>query len=103
MGQEIFPAAVDTVTGDITAWVDPDAEATIVLATSGEITTDFSIVIDFRYHEEPAKHGRLTIRAGATIEGGATKVRLTSRRGAVSVLRRHPPESRPVEEVPRDR
>ncbi len=81
VGREAFPVAVDTVTGNITATVDPAADATVTLATSGEITTDFTIAIDFRYHEEPAKRGRVTVT------GGATEIRLTSRRGTVSVLR----------------
>ena len=81
VGSEAFPVAVDTVTGDIMVWLDPDGDATIVFATSGEITTDFTIAIDFRYHEEPAKHGSVAIH------GGSTTIRLTSLRGAVSVLR----------------
>ncbi len=81
IGREASPVAVETVTGDVTARIDPAAGATVHLATSGEITTDYTIAIDFRYHEEPAKIGRVVIGSGAT------GVRLTSRRGAVRVLR----------------
>ncbi len=93
VGPAAFPLAVDTVTGDVTAWVDPAAAATIVLATSGEITTDYTIEIDFRYHEEPAKYGRIVIGDGAT--GAPASIQLTSRRGAVSVLRPTEAPSRP--------
>lgn len=85
IGPAAFPLTVDTVTGDVTAWVDATAEATISLATSGEITTDYTIEIDFRYHVEPAKHGRIAIGGEAT--RAPVGLRLTSRRGAVSVLR----------------
>ncbi len=74
--------SVDTVTGDITAEVEPGGDFTIDLATSGEITVDFTVTIDYRYHSEPAKHGRVRIGTGKT------NVRLMSRRGCVSVLRR---------------
>ena len=66
VGRPALPVAVDTVTGDITAWVDADTDATILLATSGEITTDLTIEIEFRHHQEPAKHGRIATRRGAT-------------------------------------
>ncbi len=81
IGRESPPIAVETGAGDVTARVDPSAEVTIHLATSGEITTDFTIEIDFRYHREPAKVGRVAIGSGAA------EVRLDSRRGAVRVLR----------------
>lgn len=73
--------AIETVTGPITAHVDPLSPVTIALATSGEITTDFSIDIEFKYHQEPAKFGTVSVA-----NGGGT-VRLTSRQGAVRVLR----------------
>ncbi len=81
IGQPALPITVETVSGEITAWVDPAADTRVFLATSGEITMDYSVAIDFRYHEEPAKHGRVTVGSGAT------EARLTSRRGAVRVLR----------------
>jgi hypothetical protein len=87
VGRQAFAATVDTVTGEITARVDPDTKATILFATSGEITTDFNVEIDFRYHAEPAKHGRVALRAGTLTESRATRVRLTSRRGAIRLLR----------------
>ncbi len=89
IGPAAFPLAVDTVTGDVTVRIDPAADATIMLATSGEITTDYTIEVDFRYHAEPAKHGRVAIGRGTTdnATGTPTEVHLTSRRGAVRVLR----------------
>ncbi len=89
IGPAAFPLAVDTVTGDVTERIDPAADATIMLATSGEITTDYTIEVDFRYHAEPAKHGRVAIGRGTTdnATGTPTEVHLTSRRGAVRVLR----------------
>ena len=94
IGPDAFPLAVDTVTGDVTAWVDPAAGATILLATSDEITTDYTIALDFRYHQEPAKHGRIVTGREAQGDGAmgeatgtSIEVHLRSRRGAVSVLR----------------
>ncbi len=81
IGRESPPVAVETVTGDVTVRVDPAAGVAIELATSGEITTDFTIAIDFRYHQEPSRIGRVAIGTGVT------EVRLSSRRGAVRVLR----------------
>ena len=81
IGRRASPVAVETVSGDITAWVDAAADVTVFVATSGEITTDYTIAIENRYHEEPAKVGRIAIGSGAT------DACLTSRRGAVRVLR----------------
>ncbi len=81
IGRDSPPVTVETVTGDVTARVDPAAGVAIELATSGEITTDFTIAIDFRYHQEPSRIGRVAIGTGVT------EVRLSSRRGAVRVLR----------------
>ncbi len=87
IARQAFPAAVDTLTGDITARIDPDTDATVVFATSGEITTDFGVEIGFRYHAEPAKHGWVALGAEPPIDSGSKKVRLTTRRGAVRLLR----------------
>ncbi|MCP3959329.1 MAG: DUF4097 domain-containing protein [bacterium] len=76
------PVKVDTVTGDITVFAGPDTSATISFATSGEITVDYPVEIEFRHRQEPAKHGLVVIG------DGAEQVRLRSRQGSVSVLRR---------------
>ncbi|MEM7584338.1 MAG: hypothetical protein AAF560_13195 [Acidobacteriota bacterium] len=81
LGGRAAPISVDTVSGEIAVTVAPDVEATIALATSGMITVDFTISINHRYHEEPAKHGQIVLG------DGATQMRLTSLRGNVSVLR----------------
>ncbi len=84
-GSQGFSYAVETVTGTITAIVDPASDTVLELATSGEITVDYSIAIDREYHAEPAKHGEVII---GTDRGPSTdRVRLTSRRGGISVLR----------------
>lgn len=88
LAPDFGPLAVATVTGDVTLEVDPGGDFDVALATSGEITVDFSVAIDYRYHSEPAKHGRVLIGSGKT------NVRLTSRRGVVSVLRAGVPSAR---------
>ncbi len=117
VGRQALPVAIETVTGAITVSLHADADATIMLATSGEITTDFTIEIDFRYHEEAAKYGLLSIGSTATDDiatddiatddiatddiatddtatDDTATIRLTSRRGAVSVLRATREQSR---------
>ncbi len=87
LGPRPLKVAVETVTGAITVRADPAAAVTIDLATSGEITTDYTIAIDFRYHQEPAKYGRVQVVGGGSATGATAEVHLTSRRGAVRVLR----------------
>ena len=72
---------VETRIGDITLTASPRLNADVSLSTSGEITTDFSISIDRQPHEEPSKHGRITVGEGQV------SIRLETRRGAISVLR----------------
>ncbi len=87
VGRAAFPVRVDTVTGDITAWVHPDTDASVVFATSGRITTDYTVEIEYRYHAEAWKHGRITTDAKPSIPAARAKVRLNSRGGAVRMLR----------------
>jgi hypothetical protein len=82
LGRDALPFSAETVTGDITAVVDADANLTLRLATSGEITVDFPIDIDYRYLQEPAKHGRIVLGDGTTL------VDLKSRQGTIRVLRK---------------
>ena len=82
---DVFAATVSTVTGDITLISDLK-NVTIRLATSGEITVDYTVKIQYRHRQEPAKVGSLVVG------DGTTQVRLTSLRGTVSVLRPAPAE-----------
>jgi hypothetical protein len=75
---------LSTTTGPITLYLDPQASVAVDLATSGEITVDFSVFIDYVYHQEPAKLGKVVIG------DGLTSARVNSRRGHISVLRRIP-------------
>ena len=75
------PQSITTETGDIEVYLWEDAAMQVRLATSGEISTDFSIEIEHRPFEEPGKHGR------ATIGKDGPKLVLESKRGRVSLLR----------------
>jgi hypothetical protein len=70
-----------TVTGDIEIYLWEDASMNVEIATSGEISTDFSITIEHRRFEEPGKH------ATATVGKGGSKLSLYSKRGRVKLLR----------------
>jgi len=72
---------LESVTGDIEVTVYEDATHDVTIATSGIISTDFSMEIEHRRFEEPGKHAR------ATIGGGGPKLSMTSKRGRVSLLR----------------
>lgn len=71
----------ETVTGEIIFCVSTPADLALALATSGEISVDFSVSIDYVHHQEPAKHGSVTLGSGAC------SARLTSRQGAIRALR----------------
>jgi hypothetical protein len=73
--------SISTETGDIEVYLWEDAAMDVHLATSGEISTDFSIDIEYRRFEEPGKLGR------ATLGGGGPELRLESKRGRVRLLR----------------
>ena len=51
------------------------------LATSGRISTDFSLEIEHLRFEEPGKHGT------ATLGKGGPGLTIVSKRGAISLLR----------------
>ena len=72
---------LSTRTGEIEVHLWEDARATVHVSTSGEISTDFSISIEHRRHEEPGKH------AVATVGQGGPKLALYSKRGRVRLLR----------------
>jgi len=75
------PQSITTETGDIEVYLWEDANQQVRLATSGEISTDFSIDIEHRRFEEPGKHGR------ATIGKGGPQLVLESKRGRIRLLR----------------
>jgi len=71
----------ESTTGDIEVTVYEDAAHDVAIATSGTISTDFSLEIEHRRFEEPGKHAR------AAIGGGGPKLSMTSKRGRISLLR----------------
>lgn len=75
------PQRLATVTGDIEVYLWEDAAYDVRAATSGEISTDFSMDIEHRRFEEPGKH------ATALVGGGGPRLELWSRRGRVKLLR----------------
>jgi hypothetical protein len=77
-----------TETGDIEVWIGEDAHAEAILATSGEICTDFSIEIEHHPLEEPNKVGV------AMVGPGGPRLRLGSKQGRVC-LRRMEKEFKP--------
>lgn len=82
-GSQLGRLAAESATGDITLWVPPSVEPAVEVATSGEITVDFSITIEYLRHQEPEKLGR--IEPGA----GASWAQLRSRQGSIRVLQGH--------------
>ncbi len=72
-------------TGDIEIYLEEDADMDVHIATSGEITTDFSLQIEHRRFEEPGKYA--TARVG---EGGP-KLSIRSKRGRAKLLRQIKP------------
>ncbi len=71
----------ESITGDIEVTVYEDALHDVAIATSGTISSDFSIEIDHRRFEEPGKHAK------AVLGGGGPKLTMTSKRGRISLLR----------------
>ena len=71
----------ESVTGDIEVTLYEDAVHDLRLATSGRISTDFSLEIEYRRFEEPGKHGK------AVLGGGGPELSMTSKRGAIALLR----------------
>lgn len=72
---------LSTDTGDIEVYLWEDANVEVEIATSGEISTDFSIRIEHLRSEEPGK------RATAVVGGGGPKLSLYTKRGRVKLLR----------------
>lgn len=70
----------ESVTGDIVLYVPRGADLAVEAATSGNLSVDFDLALEYLHHQEPSKRGRLNIG------GGDTPVTLESKRGAVRVL-----------------
>lgn len=75
------PQRLVTVTGDITVYCADAANLDVRLATSGTLTTDFSLEVEHRDGEEPDK------RAAARVGAGGHPLELESRRGALALRR----------------
>jgi len=75
------PQSIVSETGEISVQLWEDAHLDVTLATSGEITTDFSLAIDHRRFEEPAKH------AQATVGKGGPLLNLQNKQGRIKLLR----------------
>lgn len=76
---------LSTETGDIEVWLGEDADMNVNLATSGEISTDFSLEIEHRRFEEPSKY------AVAVVGRGGPELALRSKEGRVRLLRLQQP------------
>lgn len=76
-----------TRTGDIVVGVSDKLNAEVSFATSGTLTTDYSVAIEHRDREEPSKYGRATV--GAPKEGKEKAVvALETLRGNIHLWRR---------------
>jgi hypothetical protein len=76
-----LPQDFVTTTGDISLYLSQDIDANVVVQTSGEISTDFSLQINFDETKEPDKIGK------ATLGKGGEKISATSKRGKIRLLR----------------
>lgn len=75
------PQELSTETGEIEVHLWEDADLQVEIATSGEISTDFSLEIEHRRFEEPGKIAR------AKVGAGTAALSLKSKRGRVRLLR----------------
>lgn len=76
-----------TRTGDIVVGVVDKLDAEVLLATSGTITTDYSIAVEHRDREEPSKRARAVVGAPKAGESNAV-VAVESLRGNLQLWRR---------------
>ncbi len=79
-GVSAEPQELSTHTGDITVHLWEDANTTVKIATSGEISTDYSLQVERRRFEEPGKH------AVAVVGRGGPELTLSSKRGNIRLL-----------------
>jgi hypothetical protein len=85
-GATDLPQVLTTTTGDISVFASDAADLDVVLSSSGELTTDFSVDIEHHDHEEPGKVATATVGAG----GHALEMR--SKRGHLQLRRLLPPQ-----------
>lgn len=71
---------LETLTGDIAVWLPPDASVAVEAATTGELSTDFSIDVEHRPPNDK-KH------AMAKIGGGEAKLGIETEKGRVKLFR----------------
>jgi len=70
-----------TKTGDISLYLWEGMSAKVVLKTSGEISTDYSLDIDFDASKEPDKI------ATSSIGTGSSEISVSSKRGRIRLMR----------------
>jgi hypothetical protein len=70
-----------TITGDVALYLWEGMNAAVDLKTSGEISTDYSLQINFDATKEPDK------MAQAVIGAGTNKISVSSKRGRIRLLR----------------
>jgi hypothetical protein len=80
-GATTEPQDLTTQTGDIEVWLWEDADLSVSLATSGEISTDFTLEVEHHRFEEPSK------LATAVVGAGGPELTLRSKQGRVRLLR----------------
>jgi len=73
--------SLETRTGEVTAYLWEDAAVTADVATSGEMSTDFTLQVEYRRSEEPNK------RAVAVLGAGTARLKVESKQGHVRLLR----------------
>ena len=76
-----LPQELATETGEIEAYLWEDAAMRVTIATSGRISTDFSLEIEHRRYEEPGKY------ATAILGDEGPQLKIWSKRGDVRLLR----------------
>jgi hypothetical protein len=75
------PQRLSSVTGSITVFTPADNDLDVTMATSGTMTTDFSLEVDNRDHEEPNKI------ATAKIGTDGSTLKMTSKKGDLALRR----------------
>lgn len=78
------PLNVETTTGTIVLCIEEPTDIDLSLATSGELTVDFSVMLDYDPRQEPSKKGSIRFRSGAP--HAAIPVSLSSRQGAIRTV-----------------
>ena len=73
--------SLESLTGDLTAYLWEDASVTVEAATSGEISTDFTLHVEYLKSQEPNK------RAVAVLGTGEARLHMESKEGRVRILR----------------